>query len=169
MYSAAMSPPRWPVPRPSRRSWERKRTWVSILSGRMLCMAAMAAGERGEPKCFSARGFGGFPCADTSCADTATIESTTAGSTAILRINKQGTSRDQVLKRCAPIVMERERRAMLQKLWNQKLTVPNGGLIHEPQNHCCVRRISSFHRIGGAICSARVRAATASHFSDRHV
>src|ERR1700675_63044 len=135
-----------------------------MLSGRMLCMAAMAAGGRCEPKCFSARGFGGF-----CCADTATIKNKTAASTAILRINKQGTSRDQVLKRCAPIVMERERRAMLQKLWNQKLTVPNGGLIHEPQNHCCVRRISSFHRIGGAICSARVRAATASHFSDRHV
>src|ERR1700686_404023 len=85
MYSAAMSPPRWPVPRPSRRSWERKRTWVSILSGRMLCMAAMAAGGRCEPKCFSARGFGGF-----SCADTAAIENRTAASTAILRMFKWG-------------------------------------------------------------------------------
>src|SRR5713226_1973576 len=85
MYSAAMSPPRWPVPRPSRRSWERKRTWVSMLSGRMLCMAAIAAGGRCEPKCFSARGFGGFPCADT-----AKIENRKAARTAILRMFKWG-------------------------------------------------------------------------------
>src|SRR6202162_524631 len=54
-----------------------------MLSGRMLCMAAMAAGGRCEPKCFSARGFGGFPCADT-----ATIEKRTAARTAILRMFK---------------------------------------------------------------------------------
>src|ERR1700730_1588648 len=56
-----------------------------MLSGRMLCMAAMVAGGRCEPKCFSARGFGVF-----SCADTATIENRTAASTAILRMFKRG-------------------------------------------------------------------------------
>src|ERR1700730_10755005 len=56
-----------------------------MLSGRMLCMAAMVAGGRCEPKCFSARGFGVF-----SCADTAAIENRTAASTAILRMFKRG-------------------------------------------------------------------------------
>src|SRR5712692_2944818 len=32
MYSAAISPPRWPVPRPSRRSLARNLTWARILS-----------------------------------------------------------------------------------------------------------------------------------------
>src|SRR5260370_3905402 len=85
MYSAASSPPRWPVRRPSRRSWERKRTCCSMWSARLLCRAAMAGGGRCDPKCDSGRGFGGFPCADT-----AAIGNRTAASTAILRMFKRG-------------------------------------------------------------------------------
>ena len=46
MYSAAMSPPRWPVPRPSRRSCERKRTCARICSGSIFSNAEIAAGGR---------------------------------------------------------------------------------------------------------------------------
>jgi len=54
MYSAADVAPRWPVPRPSRRSWERKRTWVSMLSGRML--SHRSDGGRGKVR--TEAGFG---------------------------------------------------------------------------------------------------------------
>src|SRR5690242_13027029 len=42
MYSAARSPPRWPVPRPSRRSWARKRTCQRMCSGLMVSRATNA-------------------------------------------------------------------------------------------------------------------------------
>src|ERR1700751_6081110 len=45
MYSAAMSPPRCPVPRPSSRSWDRNRTWARIRSGLIVSIAANAAEE----------------------------------------------------------------------------------------------------------------------------
>src|SRR5579872_3248981 len=44
MYSAAISPPRAPVPRPSSRSWERKRTCQRIFSPSIAFIAANAAG-----------------------------------------------------------------------------------------------------------------------------
>src|ERR1700674_3676298 len=69
-----------------------------MLSGRMLCMAAMAAGGRCEWKRDSARGFGAF-----SCADTATIENRTAARTAILRMFKWGLEA-LVVKECSRIV-----------------------------------------------------------------
>src|ERR1019366_1324739 len=104
MYSAAMSPPRWPVPRPSRRSWERKRTWASMLSGRMLCMAAMVAGGRCEPKRDSARGFTGF-----CCADAAAIGTRTAASTAILRMFTRGL--EALVVKEYPRIVNGDRRA----------------------------------------------------------
>src|ERR1700730_16740015 len=105
MYSAATSPPRWPVPRPSRRSWERKRTWVSILLGRMLCMAGMAVGGRCEWKRDSARGFGDFCCAHISGDDNAAIGNRTAASRGILRINR--APQNIVVNEGAQIVIEK--------------------------------------------------------------
>src|SRR5260221_14718866 len=43
MYFAAISPPRCPVPRPSSRSSDRKRTCARIFSGSTFFMAALAA------------------------------------------------------------------------------------------------------------------------------
>src|SRR5438067_1857013 len=43
MYSAAISPPRWPVPRPSSRSCDRKRTCWRMRSESTDLMAAWAA------------------------------------------------------------------------------------------------------------------------------
>src|SRR6185312_1606381 len=48
MYSAAMSPPRWPVPRPSSRSCERKRTCWRIFSASTDLMTACAAAGSDE-------------------------------------------------------------------------------------------------------------------------
>src|SRR6266581_4366907 len=48
MYSAAMSPPRWPVPRPSSRSLDKNLTWVRMRCGSMAFMAAMADGGNDE-------------------------------------------------------------------------------------------------------------------------
>src|SRR5271156_994227 len=44
MYWAAISLPRRPGPRPSRRSSARKRTWARIFSGSMEASAALTAG-----------------------------------------------------------------------------------------------------------------------------
>src|SRR5437660_12554844 len=46
MYCAAISPPRCPVPRPSSRSSDRKRTCARTCSGLMVAIAAKAAGGR---------------------------------------------------------------------------------------------------------------------------
>src|SRR4029077_13927311 len=64
MYSAARSPPRWPVPRPSSRSLERKRTCARMRSGSMDFMAAAAAaGSAGADAFGAAAGLAAFSCA----------------------------------------------------------------------------------------------------------
>src|ERR1017187_1579831 len=54
MYSAAMSPPRCPVPRPSSRSCARNLTWARIFSESIEAIACSAAG--GSPATFGTGG-----------------------------------------------------------------------------------------------------------------
>src|ERR1700716_3910573 len=104
MYSAAMSPPRCPVPRPSRRSSDRKRTWVSIFSGLMAWMAATAGLARRW-------GIDGTRTALGWAALAAAMDRTAVSTAVLLTIIQDLWNQVN----CDPIVMERRRPAMLQK------------------------------------------------------